>query len=66
MFWHVRACEHANNLDFHFPVRGGGSSLTNTQADAKSYEIRAELETMSGIETQIDELLEVLEQVPVM
>ncbi|KAL5262623.1 hypothetical protein ACHWQZ_G008127 [Mnemiopsis leidyi] len=41
---------------------GGGSSLTNTQADAKSDEIRAELENLNEAESQIDELLEVLEQ----
>ncbi|XP_063691150.1 transcription factor E2F5-like isoform X2 [Bolinopsis microptera] len=41
---------------------GGGSSLTNTQADAKSDEIRSELETLNEVEAQIDELLEVLDQ----
>ena len=43
--------------------RGGGSSLTNTQADAKSDEIRTELETLNEVEAGIDELLEVLQQV---
>lgn len=48
---------------FNFVIfRGGGSSLTNTQFDAKSDEIRTELQSLTEVEAKLDEVLEVLNQ----